>query len=365
MNTNGWLVPDRIDEIAKLDLVCMTLDGPDDDPRRAAPPGLVQARPARRWTRSVGESIPARDDDGRDPGAASITSITFLEVARELGVKAFFQLEHDAEMDVARPSRPALGRSASPASHATCESEAGAGRSATRFEALEQQARQRYLLSCDHCYAGSYYGYVFSDGTVSQCLLTQAQVERGNGRHHGYSRAFQALARAARAGVLVRALPRGEPHARLQRAGAVRRARARAARRAGVRLSTTAGAYCAGLRFAGSWMGASGLAPRGKPAPNSTFGRMSLPDRGASRASSASNPLDRMHTRQFLQVVHHFLELAESLMPTSNVDTAFVSLSERALAWMMEMLLFENTSVIFARRPARSSLVTLSVTGRV
>src|SRR5437763_953776 len=29
MNTNGWLVPERIEEIAELDLVCVTLDGPE------------------------------------------------------------------------------------------------------------------------------------------------------------------------------------------------------------------------------------------------------------------------------------------------------------------------------------------------
>src|SRR5215469_15063431 len=30
MNTNGWLVVDRIEEVSRLDLVCVTLDGPRD-----------------------------------------------------------------------------------------------------------------------------------------------------------------------------------------------------------------------------------------------------------------------------------------------------------------------------------------------
>src|SRR5438105_2773269 len=29
MNTNGWFVPDRLDELAGLDLACVTLDGPE------------------------------------------------------------------------------------------------------------------------------------------------------------------------------------------------------------------------------------------------------------------------------------------------------------------------------------------------
>jgi hypothetical protein len=35
---------------------------------------------------------------------------------------------------------------------------------------------------------------VFSDGTVSHCIFTQAQVERANGRSHGYLQAFRELA---------------------------------------------------------------------------------------------------------------------------------------------------------------------------
>ncbi len=30
MNTNGWLVPERIEDVALLDVVCLTLDGPPD-----------------------------------------------------------------------------------------------------------------------------------------------------------------------------------------------------------------------------------------------------------------------------------------------------------------------------------------------
>jgi hypothetical protein len=68
------------------------------------------------------------------------------------------------------------------------------------YSALDRQAADRYLLNCDQCYAGSYYGYVFSDGTVSHCIFTAAQVERGNGRTRGYLRAFHELAAPQGAG---------------------------------------------------------------------------------------------------------------------------------------------------------------------
>jgi hypothetical protein len=59
---------------------------------------------------------------------------------------------------------------------------------------LETQRRHRYLGACDDCYAGRYYGYVLSDGTVAPCLLTQWQVEAGNGRRDGFLRAYREMA---------------------------------------------------------------------------------------------------------------------------------------------------------------------------
>ena len=59
---------------------------------------------------------------------------------------------------------------------------------------LERQERERYLVRCDTCWAGTYYGYVFSDGTVAACLLTAAQARTANGRERGFLRAFEELA---------------------------------------------------------------------------------------------------------------------------------------------------------------------------
>ena len=59
---------------------------------------------------------------------------------------------------------------------------------------LEAQRDRRVLGGCDGCHAGSYFAYVFSDGTVSHCLFTLGQVAAGNGRARGFVRAFHELA---------------------------------------------------------------------------------------------------------------------------------------------------------------------------
>jgi MoaA/NifB/PqqE/SkfB family radical SAM enzyme len=118
-----------------------------------------------------------------------------LDLAREYGTRAYFHLEHDKAMDVDQPLSPALtqARVAELALQLLDRKRRGlpVGNSEV---ALERQRDARYLITCDNCYAGSYYGYLFSDGTVSHCIFTQQQVERGNGRRQGYVNAFRALA---------------------------------------------------------------------------------------------------------------------------------------------------------------------------
>ena len=193
MNTNGWLVPDRLDDLAGLDLACLTLDGPEDLHDRQRHPGSYA-----RVLRAI-EAL-----RGRGIGVVTMTVVTpagadhvdhVLDVARAHGIRAFFQLEHDAGMDVLLPIAPGLRqeRIAGLARHLRDRKRQGlpVGNS---DQSLDQQERQRYLLDCAHCWAGTYYGYVFSDGTVSHCLLTRAQVTTGNGRTHGFLQAFEALA---------------------------------------------------------------------------------------------------------------------------------------------------------------------------
>jgi MoaA/NifB/PqqE/SkfB family radical SAM enzyme len=193
MNTNGWFIPDRIEECAQLDLACITLDGPEEVHDRQRHKGSYA-----RVLKAIDE-LRRRDIPVVTMSVVTAASIDHLDhvldVAAAHGIRAYFQLEHDAAMDVDRPVAPAISQSrvAQMAAHLRQRKQEGlpVGNS---YEVLDHQAAERYLVTCDHCWAGTYYGYVFSDGTVSHCLLTQGQVERSNGRERGVLRAFQELA---------------------------------------------------------------------------------------------------------------------------------------------------------------------------
>jgi MoaA/NifB/PqqE/SkfB family radical SAM enzyme len=194
MNTNGWLVPDRIDDVAHLDLVCLTLDGPkavhDEQRRKGSYDRVLRALEALK-----SRSVPAVTMTVLTPsGADNVEHV--LEVAREHGHKAFFQLEHDKNCDVMAPIAPRLSdrRIEDLASHLIELKRAGAPVGNSYMVLERQRDRGRYLGSCEECYAGTYYGYVLSDGTVAPCLLTQWQQTRGNGRSLGFTRAFQEMA---------------------------------------------------------------------------------------------------------------------------------------------------------------------------
>jgi MoaA/NifB/PqqE/SkfB family radical SAM enzyme len=193
MNTNGWFIPARIDEVAGLDVACVTLDGPEEVHDAQRHPGS--------YRRAI-EAIRALQDRG--VSVVTMTVITprgadnvdhVLAVARDLGFKAFFQLEHDASCDVHQPIAPRLsdGRVAAIADRLLELKERGEPVGNARA-ILRAQRRHRTLGTCEDCYAGQYYGYVLSDGTVAPCLLTQWQVPRGNGRKLGFTRAFHELA---------------------------------------------------------------------------------------------------------------------------------------------------------------------------
>ena len=193
MNTNGWFIPDRIDEVAELDLACVTLDGPE------------AVHDAQRHRGSYARVLRAIEVlRSRGIPVVTMTVVTaagvdhvehVLEVAQSYGIRAWFQLEHDAAMDVSAPIAPAIAhaRVGQLARHLSDLKRRGlpVGNS---FQVLDQQGAERILTSCDQCWAGSYFGYVFSDGTVSQCLLTQKQAPQSNGRERGYLRAFEELA---------------------------------------------------------------------------------------------------------------------------------------------------------------------------
>jgi len=194
MNTNGWFVEERIEEVAGLDLVCITLDGPaevhDGQRRRGSYDRAVRAIEllVARGVRVVTMTVLT------PRGAEAIDQV--LDDARRLAVDAFFQLEHDKTVDVMAPIAPRLRdeRIVEIARTLLARKDAGAPVGNSRAILEQHVTRGRYLGTCEDCYAGQYYGYVLSDGTVAPCLLTQWQQETGNGRKHGYLRAFQQMA---------------------------------------------------------------------------------------------------------------------------------------------------------------------------
>jgi MoaA/NifB/PqqE/SkfB family radical SAM enzyme len=192
MNTNGWFVPSLIEDVALLDLVCVTLDGP-----RAV-------HDAQRHEGSYDRAIQAIELlKSRGVQVVTMTVITpqgadtvehVLEVARRMGLRAFFQLEHDAGCDVEAPIAPRLADRRIELIADRLLELRGQGWPVGNSQAiLKAQRRDRYLGTCEGCHAGRYYGYVLCDGTVAPCLLTQWQVPKGNGREKGFLRAFHEL----------------------------------------------------------------------------------------------------------------------------------------------------------------------------
>jgi MoaA/NifB/PqqE/SkfB family radical SAM enzyme len=193
MNTNGWFVVDRISEVRRLDLVCVTLDGPrnvhDAQRRRGSYDRAIEAIGQLKQSDVAVVTMTVLTPRGAD----AIEHV--LDVAKSMGFKAFFQLEHDKGCDVEAPIAPRIADEgvARVARRLLDAKERGLPVGNSR-ELLERHASgRRYLGSCDECWAGTYYGYVLSDGTVAPCLLTQWQVEHGNGRRLGFARAFAEL----------------------------------------------------------------------------------------------------------------------------------------------------------------------------
>jgi MoaA/NifB/PqqE/SkfB family radical SAM enzyme len=193
MNTNGWLVAERIDDVCKLDLVSISLDGPeavhDGQRRKGSYRRVIDAlERLRRRDRPVVTMTVVT--------ASGIDNVRHaLEVARDLGIRAYFQLVHDADGDVDKPVAPEISAQRVAAlMDELIDLKTQGYPVGNSFSILRAQREHRHIGSCADCYAGSYYGYVFSDGTVAPCVLTQRQVPRANGRQVGFLRAFMEMA---------------------------------------------------------------------------------------------------------------------------------------------------------------------------
>jgi MoaA/NifB/PqqE/SkfB family radical SAM enzyme len=195
MNTNGWFVREKIDDVKHLDLACITLDGPKELHDRQRHEGSYdRVLDAIELLKHHG--VPVVTMTVVTPsGAENVGHV--LEVAARFGHKAFFQLEHDAGCDVELPIAPHLTdrHIARLADDLLARKTSGepVGNSKTILEMQKRDGR-RIGGDCSHCFAGRYYGYVLSDGTVAPCLLTQWQQERGNGRKNGFLRAYHEMA---------------------------------------------------------------------------------------------------------------------------------------------------------------------------
>lgn len=194
MNTNGWFVRDRIEEMAPLDLVCLTLDGTrevhDAQRRKGSYDRVIEAIEI---LRSRGVAVVTMTVL-TPRGAENFDHV--LEVAEEYGFRAFFQLEHDASVDVYAPIVPGMSDAgiAELSDRLLAAKEAGrpVGNSKSILAAQRRDGR-RIGGDCDGCFAGRYFGYVFSDGTIAPCLLTQWQQERANGLKYGFVEAFHKM----------------------------------------------------------------------------------------------------------------------------------------------------------------------------
>lgn len=193
MNTNGWLVEQRIDEIVDLDVLSISLDGPPEVHDAQRHPGSFE-----RCLRGIEAAR------RRDVRVVTMTVLTarsaphvefVLELAREHGLTAYFNLEHDADGDVDAAIAKGLADAEIVALSrrllALKEQGWPVGPSRTYLEAVARRGRR--LRSCDTCLASRYFCHVLPDGRVVPCLLTHAQPSPLEVRPSGAVAAFAAL----------------------------------------------------------------------------------------------------------------------------------------------------------------------------
>jgi hypothetical protein len=120
---------------------------------------------------------------------------TVLRLAKEMGFRAHFHLEHDADCDTNAPIAPQIDDEGvrALAEHLMRKKREGwpVGPSVTFLRALAERGRR--LHGCDTCFASRYFCHVMPDGTVVPCLLTHRQPGALSGREIGYVEALEGL----------------------------------------------------------------------------------------------------------------------------------------------------------------------------
>jgi MoaA/NifB/PqqE/SkfB family radical SAM enzyme len=193
MNTNGWLVEDRIDEVAQLDVICVSIDGPEelhDAQRRVG--SFRRAMRAIELSRSRGVKVVTMTVL-TPKGADTVDAV--LRMAKEMGFRAHFHLEHDADCDTNAPIAPEIDdlgvRALAELLMRRKDEGWPVGPSKTFLTALAERGRR--LHGCDTCLASRYFCHVMPDGTVVPCLLTHRQAGAVSGRDVGYVEALERL----------------------------------------------------------------------------------------------------------------------------------------------------------------------------
>jgi MoaA/NifB/PqqE/SkfB family radical SAM enzyme len=192
MNTNGWLVPNRIADLEKLDLVCVTLDGPPEVHDQQRHKGSqARALTAIQLLRSRGVQVVTMTVL-TPRGVETVDYV--LQKARELGVHAFFQLVHDREGDPDKDIGAGISADgiAEVARHLLRRKDEGwpVGPSRTFLRALSGGIRR--FESCSDCYASRYSLAITPQGHVVACPLTFRE-RHYDGREVGFLKAFQDL----------------------------------------------------------------------------------------------------------------------------------------------------------------------------
>jgi MoaA/NifB/PqqE/SkfB family radical SAM enzyme len=204
MNTNGWLFPQRMEVVSKLDLVCITLDGARELNDAQRHPGAY-------------DKVLAAIDLAKSRGVQVITMTVVtkgelstidhvLGVAREKGIRAFFQVEHPSDGDPNKTIGPQLSGEAiaGVARHLLRRKEEGwpVGPSRTFLQQLagEGGIGERRFYRCEDCFASRYFLSITPSGTVVPCPLTYRSPQELDGRVVGFARAFELLQQPTDAG---------------------------------------------------------------------------------------------------------------------------------------------------------------------
>lgn len=204
MNTNGWFFEEKLDVIRKLDLVCITLDGPkeinDSQRHEGAHDHVLRAIDLAKSQGVKVITMTVMTKGGRD------TIDYVLRVARDKGIRSFFQVEHNSDGD---PNKT-IGRSITDdgivdiAKHLLLRKEEGwpVGPSKTFLKQLAGLAKngERRFYSCDDCFASRYFLSITPTGFVVPCPLTFRGEQQLNGRDVGFAKAFEMLRQPKDAG---------------------------------------------------------------------------------------------------------------------------------------------------------------------